>query len=243
MNKQQEVPEKILEKIRKLLKLERGAKEINSQGEAFAAASAVQRLLTEYNLTIADIKEDESDQQTKIVETDDFGYTSKYGNYWKQSLMITIAKYNYAQVLGNGYKRKISLVGSEANVQICKALYDYLTKAFVRLAKKRLEEEQAMYAQQHVRLTDYGQKKFIKSYLEGATAGLDDNFLQRQPTSEETALVLCHKEMIDGFLTEKYRHSIKTSNIHGSSDYNGRALSMGYEDGKNINLNTQIESK
>ena len=241
-NSQQEVPQKILDKIRKLLKLQQGAKEINSEGEAFAAAQAVQRLLTEYNLSLADVS-DEDDEKQKIVETDDFGYTSQYGNYWKQSLMITIAHYNYTQVLGNGYKRKISLVGSEANVQICKELYDYLTKTFQRLAKKHLDEANAELNMQGKRYSAFGAKKFIRSYLEGACAGLEENYQQRQPTSEETALVVCHNEMINDFLSEKYHRDIKTTNIKCNSDVNESALMQGYNDGKSINLNSQIEQK
>ena len=42
--------DKIKGKLQKLMKLYEGAKKIKSEGEANAAAAAIQRLLAEYNL-------------------------------------------------------------------------------------------------------------------------------------------------------------------------------------------------
>ena len=46
---------RILAKIKKLLALKEGAEKIGSEGEAYAAANGVHRLLTEYNLSMADV--------------------------------------------------------------------------------------------------------------------------------------------------------------------------------------------
>ena len=52
---EKEVPENILAKIRKLLRLKESAIKIGSEGEAHAAAEAVNRLLTSYNLSLMDV--------------------------------------------------------------------------------------------------------------------------------------------------------------------------------------------
>ena len=49
---EKEVPENILAKIRKLLRLKESAIKIGSEGEAHAAAEAVNRLLTSYNMSL-----------------------------------------------------------------------------------------------------------------------------------------------------------------------------------------------
>lgn len=47
--------EDVLKKLKKLKKLYEGAKKINSEGEAAAAASAIQRLLVEYNISMEEV--------------------------------------------------------------------------------------------------------------------------------------------------------------------------------------------
>ena len=54
-----EVPDKIVEKLKKLMRLQEGAKKIGSEGEANAAAAAISRLLTQYNLSLMDIDPEE----------------------------------------------------------------------------------------------------------------------------------------------------------------------------------------
>ena len=56
---EKEVPENILAKIRKLLRLKESAIKIGSEGEAHAAAEAVNRLLTSYNLSLMDVTPEE----------------------------------------------------------------------------------------------------------------------------------------------------------------------------------------
>lgn len=50
-----EVPNKIIEKLKKLMRLQQSALKIGSEGEANAAAAAISRLLTQYNLSLMDI--------------------------------------------------------------------------------------------------------------------------------------------------------------------------------------------
>ena len=45
----------IIDKIKKLIALRDGAQGIGSEGEANAAAAAIQRLLTQYNLEMAEV--------------------------------------------------------------------------------------------------------------------------------------------------------------------------------------------
>ena len=56
---EKEVPENILGKIRKLIRLKESAIKIGSEGEAHAAAEAVNRLLTSYNLSLMDVAPEE----------------------------------------------------------------------------------------------------------------------------------------------------------------------------------------
>ena len=67
----------IQKKLRKLQKMYEGAKAINSEGEAQAAAAAIQRILLEYNITIEEVgvekDKDVIEQETFIFMIDGHG--------------------------------------------------------------------------------------------------------------------------------------------------------------------------
>lgn len=59
--------ENVLKKLRKLQKLYEGAKKINSEGEAANAAALIQKLLTEYNLTMDEVGTDEQKKESDKI--------------------------------------------------------------------------------------------------------------------------------------------------------------------------------
>ena len=130
---------RILAKIKKLLALKEGAEKIGSEGEAYAAASGVHRLLTEYNLSMADVMGEDGERKgPKIEESDGISYASHFG-LWKQKLMGIICRYNYCQSIISPLTKQVVIVGQEDNIAVCHQLYDYLVKAFVRLAKEKFQ--------------------------------------------------------------------------------------------------------
>ena len=68
--------EKVLRKLAKLKKLYEGAKKINSEGEANNAAVLIQKLLTEYNLTMDEI-ETEDEKKSDLIHEQLSGYEYK----------------------------------------------------------------------------------------------------------------------------------------------------------------------
>ena len=59
----------ILSKLKKLQRLYEGAKAINSEAEAANAAAKIQNLLTQYNLSMADLDAvADNEQATNVVE-------------------------------------------------------------------------------------------------------------------------------------------------------------------------------
>lgn len=67
----------VLKKLRKLQNLYEGAKKINSEGEANAAAAAIQRLLIQYNLSMDEIGTDEEKSKDTVLEEKVDGFTYK----------------------------------------------------------------------------------------------------------------------------------------------------------------------
>ena len=232
--------EDIIVKIRKLLKLQYGAEQIGSTGEAYQAARMVQKLLLEYNLQMSDIEESEDGDATRITESDGIPYADQYGNTWKLQLMNVICKFNLCRCLYNGPTRKMTIVGAEANVIICREFYQYLLKVFTRLSMDRLNEAQNEAMHNRRFLTEDKKKEYVRSYLEGVGQGLYENYESRQATVQETGLVLCHNSLIDTFLKEQKCRVRKGHRRLTGSD--GTAFGVGFEDGRNVSLNQQVAS-
>ena len=85
-------------------------------------------------------------------------------------------------------------------------------------------------------------KKYIRSYLEGASSGLREQFeaMRNIPaeTVRDTALVLCQGALIDKYL-EKIRTCKKVLTRNAQTDYPAYYSGMG--DGLSINLDRQIK--
>ena len=90
----------VMQKLRKLQKLYEGAKKINSEGEAANAAAAIQRLLAQYNLTMAEVSQSEEDEKKKTQPGHEIlsGYTYKsIGGMWEYRLWYVICKWNFCK--------------------------------------------------------------------------------------------------------------------------------------------------
>lgn len=239
--------EKVIQKIHKLLKLQFGAEKIGSTNEAFQAAKMVKKLLVEHNLSMSDIGQDSVQEAINISQSSEWSATDRYGNHWKYHLLIVIANNNFC----HAYKRMnhfMFVVGTEDNVAVVKEFYDYLVKVFRRLSKERWEEEFSMIEQTFGprRKTPKTEKvlksvetKFIRSYLEGVPFGLQANYDSLKPTSEETALTVCHDEAINDYVHDNYKFNDTPSRNRTRHVY-GDAYDFGVSDGVRVSLNRQI---
>lgn len=236
--------ENVITKIQKLLKLQYGAEQIGSTGEAYQAAKMVRKLLMEYNLSMSDIDASEGDQKLTMSKSEELAGSDRYGNHWKFRLFGVIACNN----LCSAYQRvsgKMFVIGTEDNVAVVEEFYKYLVKVFRRLAKEHWERkckewEEQGYNVEYILFADKSiENKFYRSYLEGVPVGLQENYDSLKPTCEETALVVCHQEAIDEYVKENFtmndkKHRNRTRHIYGD------AYALGAADGRAVSLNRQI---
>ena len=235
--------ENVINKIRKLLKLQFNAEKIGSQGEAFQAAKMVRKLLMEYNLSMGDIGNEEEKAKVQMTESDDMTVNDKYGNRWKRSLLGVIARNNLCSLYTRTYNNKMFIIGAEENVVVVKEFYEYLLKVFRRLVIERYNESANELMVQGRRYTEQGKQKFFCSYLEGVPYGLQENYDSMKPTSEETALVVCHQSMIDEYIKQsQYRMDNHKKRVR-THHVMGEAFEQGQEDGRKVNLNKQLNNK
>lgn len=85
--------EKILAKLRKLMNLKENAAAIGNEGEAAAAAAGISRLLYMYNLTEADIPEQERIDNPIVSEDIPFK-PEVQGGQWYELLVNCVCEFN-----------------------------------------------------------------------------------------------------------------------------------------------------
>ena len=239
--------ENVITKIQKLLKLQYGAEKIGNTGEAYQAAKMVRKLLLEYNLSMSDIDTSDGVRKISISKSEDISSGSSFGNHWKFQLLGVIAVNNLCQA----YKRmddKIFVVGTESNVAIVKEFFEYLSVVFRRLAEehwtaelKDLEKEYGprLKTDETNKALEAVRRKYIRSYLEGVPIGLQQNYDSLKPTSEETALAVCHAEAIKEFVNSNFNWNDTKKRKRTRKVY-GDAFDLGEADGKSVSLNRQI---
>ena len=91
------VTEKILEKLRKLIRLRDSAKKIGSEAEAEAAILAINRLLIEYNISLDEVDEKAVDDFSDIQESDRLDCSDPFRSIWKHSLLSILAEHNFCK--------------------------------------------------------------------------------------------------------------------------------------------------
>ena len=89
----------VLDKIRKLLRLQYSAEKVGNAGEAFQAAKMVRKLLFEYNLSMNDVNDGDSKESQNVTESDGISMSDQYSIHWKRRLLGIICQYNLCELL------------------------------------------------------------------------------------------------------------------------------------------------
>lgn len=133
----EEEKDSILKRIQKLLRMseENGA----SENEALMAASKVQELLKEHNLSLSDVKDD-TEQEPIDRENFDLGKEN-----WRAWIAQATAKLYFCSMFQStkyeNYKRvkKAVFVGRKSNRIVAKSMCDYFEKTVERLADEEFK--------------------------------------------------------------------------------------------------------
>lgn len=238
--------EKVLSKLRKLKALYEGAKKINSEGEANAAAAAIQRLLTQYNLSMDEVSKGGDNGKDNVLEERVDGYTYKsIGGEWEFRLLYVLCKWNFCKCfqLGGTYKRLI-IFGKKENLETVKWLRELLSERFVSFSKQRFKEYKNTMEFQ---MKPISLDKYQRSYLMGCAAGLDAKLKEESDREKEkdqefkakvTALVVRNDTAVTEYINNKYNVS---KGRRTKQNYDS-ARACGYQDGKNTELHKQVSS-
>ena len=247
-NNELEHLEKIYDKLQKLMKLKESASELGNVGEANAAAAAISRLLLAYNLSESDIPESQRDKQKIIIKEHPCKSTLSSGA-WYGNLIATVCRFNFCKSLirktrkdnGRLSTECFLLVGREHNVKVAIYLVEFLSDAFYRFGENAYPD----YRRVSIRngITPQSQIVFMRNFLLGCIAGLEDQLKAEQEETESkekiTALVRVASGEIDDFLAKMDITKGRQRKI--SADR--RILNIGYDVGRNIDIHKAVEGK
>lgn len=225
--------DKIIDKIKKLLKLGRNS---NVKGEAENAIAAAMRLAAGIGLSVEEITPDEENKTEPIKEYFTEIHKTTFEK-WERSLADGIADALGCIVLfcgrSNWYMR-LSLVGTEKDVILFNWLYPYIKKQLHKLYKKEFEN-----------YTFKTPGKIRRSWFMGAVERVNERaleFFNTEATQEERnqyALVVLNKKdqaqkLVDDMGIKEMRSV--------SSEYDWYAVRMGMEAGDKVVMARPVES-
>ena len=225
-----EASKHIVAKLKKLMALRDGAMSIGNIHEAEAAALAINKILTEYN--IAMFTGDDNTPNEQIVGEHSEQVDIRYEQFSRR-LMMCLCKYNYCRSLISisAIEKKITVVGDEVNVQACWYLHSFLSNNFIYNAKIGAKQ-----------ITLMSKKKgFIEAFLEGCIVGLAEK-LQREQNAMTNTLIKYNAEAVEKYLNSKnLMPKRKTSSAKAPlKDFN--AFSSGYEHGRTVSVNKGLHN-
>jgi hypothetical protein len=120
---------RLLEKIQKVLTLSREGIE----GEAQAAAAILQKMLTEHNLSIADLEKKGAKAEAVSEKGHDLG---KAAFTWKLDLAEAVAEHFFCASIVDRRRKTVSFVGRPDNVDSLQMLYAWLIGQVQAIARE-----------------------------------------------------------------------------------------------------------
>ena len=219
---------KIIQKIKKLLALS----ESSNVNEAATAARMAAKMMTEYQIEMADVIKAELNRGDGLT-TDNISEKTYYNwPLWMQSLSIGVARLFDCQVKYNyiGEKLNLSIMGYEADVQMVKWMYDFLYRELKNICEEACKNK-----------GNVSRSTFRKNFFQGAVTEIKKRMVEMYKENEKsfyssgTGLIVLKKKLVQKkFGVEKYKKYKRNYNL------NNEAYNKGKIAGKDINLNRPL---
>lgn len=207
--------EKVLDKVKKLLKLAESA----NTHEATLATAKANELLMKYNLEHLD-SQDEHDEEVCVKNI----YEAKRSNV-QMSALYEILEHFYVQPVFNRGQKKayLEVIGSRANVEMADYIAKYLVNEFERLYK--LSKLKGIAAK----------NSFIRGIAEGFSEKLKQQKAQSPALKQE--LIRLDK-VLKSQVAMVYSRMGSSSSSSNKNDHQARA--MGKAAGENLSINKGV---
>lgn len=234
---EKETPDAIMKKI---ADIKARQKATTSQGEAEACIAAISRLMLRYNLSEQEI--DLAEHRTKEPETAVFDEGPT--DYWRKTLLTTIAYTSFTRVAFSEESRKVLIVGERHNIIATMDLYKYALETIERLVEQTQDRPRLSFGYAHQTNTYRWRNSFRMGVADGIVAKLMEQFEDDIDESDKTsALATIKGSWLDDFLERKMPNMrTETAGPNGGNpDVHPDAYSEGVTRGLfEVNLDRQL---
>jgi hypothetical protein len=241
---QMTVENKVIEKLKKLMKHQESAAKIGSTKEAEAFAAKISELLLQHKLEAEDINisetETERDKQEPIEKEI---YTPKDGkqrrSYWRPYLANVIARAHFCRVLTHAKGNNLTFIGTASDKAFAIYAYEVLAEMAETIAERNYRQKYYEYKQEG---REYEMKAYKKNFFFGFIEGIKENYrVQRvQFESNPNALVILNKSE-DAIVRYYQRVPRSSATSHATGiGANQHAYSSGKEAGRTAQVNRGI---
>lgn len=211
------VPDSIVEKVKKLLALSSSPNE----HEAALALERANEILLRYNLDLSTIAS--SSQSTAQVLEKDLLPTFNSSFTWEGYLAVGIASFNFCRVIKCG--SSLRFIGQKHNLEVATTMFTWiLTQIFVIVYEENKKKKQ--------------NANWNYSFCYGISSNLsrrmsEIRFKQNASTTGCTALMSSNDNLISKFMAEKYPNLRRTG---ATNSTNSSAFSHGRSVGEKVSL-------
>lgn len=234
--------DKIINRLRKLIRHEKSAREIGSLREAEVFAGKIQQLLDEYNLSLSEIDMEEARSSVGAEKCD-----VKCHHRWQEIFLNNMAGFNGCIVVfgGGGF----TIVGNEMDRLIVVEIYEYFEDLARALSDIYIREYQQTRSYRLKRRKHMHSRRERDSYLLGFITALLIRFREKHEAnlaaaSNSTALIYIGNKLADADMWKEdnmdtitvQRPKLKRSSIR--QDAYGRGMA----DGESVALTTKTIS-
>jgi len=227
--------ERIIDKIKKLIRHEQSARSCSTKEEAAAFAAKIHELLAQHKINLSEVAVDDESAKAKVGEEEvQTGRKLRYGGGYvpleDNCLMNVIAKAHFCQAVLLAGTNVILVVGEEQDRAVVVEMFRFLLSTMKRLA--RIEEEVTRKKRLSVR-------KFKPYFYRGFTYAVWQRYdALQQKESECTALVRANA-LVKAYVAEKHKtEEVKTRKRKGR--HNRHGYFAGLHHGRQVDLGTNV---
>lgn len=216
--------EKILDRVKKILAL---AGNNPSEEEAKAAALKAQELLAKYNLSMADIGDENAPKEKLMFKH----YQTGVDKAWKYDLSAVVARNFRCRVTWFG-KRELAFYGFETDANIACEVFEFLFKTCEKRSRYTADK-----AYRETGCSKGVYYSFSKGFISGVASELD---------KQCTALMIVEApEVKEGYTAWRESRNVKTMSIHrrDAKDFDKNHYNNGVVEGRNAIQARGIESQ
>lgn len=228
--------EKIVDKIKKLLKL---SENNPSEEEAYTAFQRAQALMVEYKLSMADVTDKEVKTQKCIKKKINLSYGTRSSDHYLDDLAHIVAEnfccINCISTPRRSHTHYIVLMGLEDDVAIAEEVIYTANHQIIRGYNKVYKEVCQQYGFDYLPAKYFNPLKI--GYIEGYLAGLKKALeAQRDAHQEEWGLVLVTPKEATDFLA-----GLDKSDFGSDCRADLSYYSEGFNDGSSFNMNKKLD--